>query len=111
MSVMKKTEQQLDQAKTRAKKLFQKGELNQKEIAQELDISENTMNRWVRKYNWRKHKEREFYESDNYLFSFLRYLREEQPDTYSEMLATFGAFVDRKKNMMRQKSYHDAFFR
>lgn len=88
-----RTKAEILELKSKAKVLFKEGKLQQKEIANMLGVSENTMTDWVSRYGWNTDSDFGLYESDNYILSFLRYLKAEKPPLYKTVLDTFEAFV------------------
>lgn len=84
--------------KEEAKRLITKEGRFQKEVSKMLGVSEKTLSQWVTKYGWRKDINSELYDIENPMLSYLKFLKNEYPDTYQIIQKTFLHFQKQQQD-------------
>lgn len=80
--------------KKQAKKLFEAGKLQQKQIAKKVQVSEKTIVEWIKKYGWRNEHDAILYAKANPLTDYLAFLQNEYPETYTDLIRTFTIYKE-----------------
>lgn len=80
--------------KDKARELYIKGGMTAKQISRQLPVSENTLSKWVRQYDWRtaKRKRLEYYNDGVMLNEFNDFLAATNPPLFAQVKHLIAIF-------------------